>query len=72
MARYLLQDQPEWTPEKIDSAMNGAKEKWVTVKDPVSVFICYLTAWVDGEGRLNFRKDIYGHDKKVADKLFVK
>jgi murein L,D-transpeptidase YcbB/YkuD len=72
MAQYLLQDQPEWTPEKIDSAMNGAKEKWVTVKNPVSVFICYLTAWVDGEGKLNFRKDIYGHDKKMADKLFVK
>lgn len=72
MAEYLLADQPEWTKDKIDSAMNGVKEKWVTVSHPVSVFICYLTAWVDGDGKLNFRKDIYGHDKKVADKLFVK
>lgn len=72
MAQYLLADQKEWTPEKIDSAMNGSKEKWVTVSNPVSVFICYLTAWVDGNGKLNFRKDIYGHDAKMADKLFVK
>ncbi|BAV10146.1 L,D-transpeptidase catalytic domain [Filimonas lacunae] len=72
MAGYLLADQKEWTTEKIDSAMHGSKEKWVTVSNPVSVFICYLTAWVDGEGKLNFRKDIYGHDAKMADKLFVK
>lgn len=72
MAEYLLADQKEWTSEKIDSAMHGSKEKWVTVSNPVSVFICYLTAWVDGDGKLNFRKDIYGHDAKMADKLFVK
>ncbi|GGH80419.1 murein L,D-transpeptidase YcbB/YkuD [Filimonas zeae] len=72
MAQYLLADQPEWTTEKIDSAMNGSKEKWVTVANPVSVFICYLTAWVDDNGKLNFRKDIYGHDAKMAEKLFVK
>ena len=72
MAQYLLQDQPEWTESKIDSAMHGTKEKWVTVKNPISVFICYFTSWVDGDGRINFRKDIYGHDKKMADKLFVR
>lgn len=72
MANYLLTDQKEWTPEKIDSAMHGTKEKWVTVSNPVSVFICYLTAWVDDNGKLNFRKDIYGHDAKMAEKLFVK
>lgn len=72
MAQYLLTDQPEWTPEKIDSAMHGSKEKWVTVKNPVSVFICYFTSWVGPDGKLNFRKDIYGHDSKMADKLFVK
>src|SRR5690606_26657582 len=31
LAKYLLKDQPEWTDEKIKEAMNGDKEKWVTL-----------------------------------------
>lgn len=71
MARYLLRDQPEWTPEKIRSAMNQNSEKWVTLKNPVPVYISYFTAWVDNEGQLHFREDIYEHDKKMAERLFM-
>jgi murein L,D-transpeptidase YcbB/YkuD len=38
----------------------------------VPVFLVYFTAWVDKEGQLNFRKDIYGHDAKMEAKLFEK
>lgn len=72
MAEFLLKYQPEWTSEKIDSCMHGNKELWVTLNKTVPVFIGYFTAWVDSDGQLNFRKDIYGHDGKMADKLFVK
>jgi len=51
--------------------MHESKEKWVTLKDPIPVFVSYFTAWVDDEGLLNFRDDIYGHDKKMAERLFV-
>jgi murein L,D-transpeptidase YcbB/YkuD len=30
----------------------------------------YYTAWVDENGRLNFREDIYGHDASLARKMF--
>ena len=33
--------------------------------------IGYLTAWVDGEGQLNFRDDVYGHDERLAKDLFL-
>ncbi|RFM26711.1 L,D-transpeptidase family protein [Deminuibacter soli] len=72
MAEFLLRGQPEWTSEKIDSFMHGDKEYWVTLNKQVPVYIGYFTAWVDRDGLLNFRKDIYGHDAKMADKLFVK
>lgn len=71
MAEYLLRNQPEWTSDKISEAMNVSKEKWVTLKKPVPVFISYFTAWVDSEGLLNFREDIYGHDKKMNELLFL-
>ena len=70
LANYVLQNQPEWTPEKISEAMNSGTEKYVKVKDPIPVVITYYTAWVDENGRLNFREDIYDHDLKLANKMF--
>lgn len=72
LAEYLLVNQPQWTTEKIDSAMNSGKEKYVRVKDPVPVLIYYYTAWVDDHKQLQFRDDIYGHDERLAHKLFVR
>ena len=72
MASYVLSDQPEWTAEKIDEAMNSGDEKFVKVKKPIPVVITYFTAWVDDNGQLNFRSDIYGHDQELADKMFLK
>jgi murein L,D-transpeptidase YcbB/YkuD len=71
-ANYVLRNQPEWTPEKISEAMNSGNEKYVKVKDPIPVVITYYTAWVDENGRLNFREDIYGHDERLAQKMFNK
>jgi murein L,D-transpeptidase YcbB/YkuD len=70
LANYVLRNQPEWTPEKINEAMNSGEEKYVKVKDPIPVVITYYTAWVDENGRLNFREDIYGHDASLAQKMF--
>ncbi|MFZ6024906.1 MAG: L,D-transpeptidase family protein [Bacteroidota bacterium] len=70
LAQYLLRTDSSWTPEKIDSAMHLKKEKWVPLKKSIPVFIVYFTTWVDQKGQLNFRKDIYKHDEKMAMKLF--
>lgn len=70
MAAYLLRNDTTWNDHKIDSVMHLKKEKWVTLKKTVPVFIVYFTAWVDHNGELNFRKDIYKHDEKMAKKLF--
>ena len=70
MARYLLQNSKIWTPEKIDSAMNCGAEEFVRIKDPVPVMITYYTSWVDNNNVLHFADDIYGHDSKMAAKMF--
>jgi murein L,D-transpeptidase YcbB/YkuD len=71
LADYVLKNQPEWTPERIDEAMNNGDEKFVKVKAPIPVVITYYTAWVDESGKLNFRSDIYGHDKNLGEKMFT-
>jgi len=52
--------------------MNAGKEQFVNIKENIPVFIGYFTAWVDGAGKLNFRDDIYGHDKEMKARLFKK
>lgn len=71
LAEYLLRNEPAWTTDKITKAMNSGKEQFVTLKQAMPVFIGYFTSWVDRDGKLNFRNDIYGHDKKMAAQLFV-
>ncbi|HMQ75458.1 MAG TPA: L,D-transpeptidase family protein [Flavobacteriales bacterium] len=71
LAAYLLRDRAEWTPEAIQAAMHGGAERAIPVTRPVPVHIVYLTAWVDGQGRLNFRDDVYGRDARLAAELFV-
>jgi murein L,D-transpeptidase YcbB/YkuD len=71
MANWLLESNPEWTPDKIEEAMNSGNEKYVKIKKPVPVIITYYTAWVGENGQLNFRDDIYGHDAALIDKLFI-
>jgi murein L,D-transpeptidase YcbB/YkuD len=66
LAQYLLRNDPSWTDKKITDAMNSGKEQWVTLQHPIPVFIGYLTAWVDRQGLLNFRNDIYNRDSRLA------
>jgi len=66
LAQYLLRNDPAWTEQRITDAMNSGKEQYVTLKQTIPVFIGYLTAWVDRQGSLNFRNDIYNRDSRLA------
>lgn len=70
LATYLLRNDSSWNERKIDSAMNAGKEKYVTLKKTLPVFIVYFTSWVSSEtGKLNFRKDIYQRDGRLLEML---
>lgn len=68
MAKFVLEDAPEWTDEKIAEAMQSGKQKFVPVKHPVPVLITYYTAWME-DGVLHFADDVYGHDAELLKKL---
>lgn len=65
LAMYLLRNDSSWTEELITEAMNARKEKFVTLQQPLPVFIAYFTSWVDRDGLLQFRKDIYDRDERL-------
>lgn len=69
-AAYLLRDQKGWTPERINKAMTESKTATIHLKKHYDVHFEYCTAWVDDEGQINFREDIYGHDKVQLQQLY--
>jgi murein L,D-transpeptidase YcbB/YkuD len=69
LAVLLLSDVPEWSPDKIRTAMQQTKEQTVLLKVPVDVMVVYLTAWTDGKDRVQFRNDIYQNDGRVLEAL---
>lgn len=71
LAGWLLNYQEGWNPSKIDTAMVSGKEVYVDLTEPVPVYITYFTSWVNDQGILQFRDDVYGHDAQMEKELFV-
>jgi murein L,D-transpeptidase YcbB/YkuD len=63
LARFVLQEQPAWTAERIGEAMEAGKSKTIRVQPPLPVVIAYATVIARSDGKVHFFADIYGHDK---------
>jgi len=49
--------------EKAQTTLKGKKKKYFNLKEKVPIDVIYLTAWVDYDGKLQFRNDVYGYDE---------
>ena len=65
---FLLERQ-NWDQERLSKAVASHRRQVVVLQEPVPVYLVYLTAWVDKEGRINFRDDIYGQDRQLLSAL---
>lgn len=63
LAEYLLKDNANWDREKINEAMKQDEPQQVVLSEKLPIHLVYWTTWIDDSGRLNFRDDIYQHDK---------
>jgi len=65
LAAYLLTDNSKWTYAKLTAAVDSKKTRTILLSDPMNIHILYWTAWVDRDGIVNFRDDIYGRDRQL-------
>ena len=65
LAEFVLRNQPEWTPERIDEAMRGPKPEHANLSEPLMVVLFYDTVHVNSEGVVHFAEDIYRHDRAL-------
>ncbi|MDC8759759.1 L,D-transpeptidase family protein [Janthinobacterium fluminis] len=72
LAKFVLQEQPEWTEDKIRAAMGDGKSSTLRLKHPLPVLIAYGTAMVKDQQKVYFYEDIYGNDKLLDRALRAK
>jgi murein L,D-transpeptidase YcbB/YkuD len=66
LAQWVLRGRPEWTRDRIVTAMQASRPQRVDLPKPLQVILFYITAVVMPEdGTVHFADDIYGHDAKL-------
>jgi len=68
LAEYLLRDE-NWDRTKINEAIASGITQTVSLKKPLAIHIEYWTGWVDHDGVLNFRNDIYQRDQPLLQAI---
>ncbi len=56
--------------DKAIDVLKDIEKKEITLASKIPVHIIYLTAWIDDNGIMQYRDDIYGYDKLQAKMLF--
>ncbi|WP_313714531.1 L,D-transpeptidase [Atlantibacter hermannii] len=61
LANMLLQDAG-WNDSRISDALKEGNTRYVNIPQTIPVNLYYLTAFVDADGKPQFRSDIYNYD----------
>ncbi|MEL6598713.1 MAG: L,D-transpeptidase family protein [Pseudomonadota bacterium] len=69
LAHALLAGQVGSPESYFQRILGRGTEATIKLQRPVPVHLTYRTSWVDGQGDMQFREDIYGRDKTVFDAL---
>jgi murein L,D-transpeptidase YcbB/YkuD len=62
LAKFVLKNMPDWTDERIRTAMSRGQSATLKLPEPVPVLIAYGTTLVK-DGRTFFFDDLYGLDR---------
>jgi murein L,D-transpeptidase YcbB/YkuD len=68
LARFVLQEEPVWTEERIRAAMQKGTSSTLRLAQPLPVLIAYSTVLVK-RGRVYFYPDLYRHDQLLDQAL---
>jgi murein L,D-transpeptidase YcbB/YkuD len=68
LANYVLGSDSR-SKRMLDRLLESGATGTLALPEPVPVYLLYLTAWVDADGMLQFRDDIYRRDRKLLAAL---
>jgi murein L,D-transpeptidase YcbB/YkuD len=67
LAAFLLNDGSLQKEEEVLASIHLEINQGVTLPIAVPVYLVYWTAWVDQDGELHFRHDLYGRDTRLNE-----
>jgi murein L,D-transpeptidase YcbB/YkuD len=60
---------PSGSPDAIRKIVAGGTSERAALAMPMPIYLTYITAFVDADGTVQFRNDLYGRDKRLAAAL---
>jgi murein L,D-transpeptidase YcbB/YkuD len=69
LAQMLLNDQIDWSPEKIQELIDAEQTRRVNLTRNMPVILVYCTVAVDENGKVIFKEDVYNRDPAVLKGL---
>lgn len=69
LARLVLADDPEWTPERMQATIDAGKTVRVSLAESLPMYLLYWSAYVDDKGGVYLWDDIYGWDGRLTTAL---
>lgn len=71
LAEALLEGDAKWTPEAIDTQLEGDKTVRARLAVQVPVYILYWTTFAGADGQMHFRSDPYNWDRQLLQRVGV-
>jgi murein L,D-transpeptidase YcbB/YkuD len=71
LAEYVLRGDSSWDRHKLQRAMVHGGERTIFLPTAIPVYLLYWTAWVEEDGVVHFRDDIYQRDTPLEKALFA-
>lgn len=70
LAAYCIRDHPKWDIKRLEAAEAGSRQQRINLTSSIPIHILYWTAWVDNQGQLQFRQDVYQRDKSIEKAFY--
>jgi murein L,D-transpeptidase YcbB/YkuD len=61
---------PEWNSTRLQK-LYGGPERRINLDNPIPVHLSYFTRFVDAKGELRRVDDVYGYDRRMAERAGV-
>lgn len=68
-AEIVLGEVNGWTPADVAQMLKSRDTKRIYLAHRIPVYNTYFTEWVNADGTITELRDIYGHDRRMADAL---
>ncbi len=67
LALFILRhNATPWTQERLEQLIAGGERRWVQAAQSVAVHLVYNTVWVEPNGEIAFREDLYDFDELIV------